>query len=275
MPARLDVPGRERGPAIRRHVSAESASDAQRNRAAWTEFAPQYAEWAPKHWARTEITWGIWHAPEKELQILGDVDGLDVVDLGCGTGFFSAWLARRGARPVGVDVTPAQLATARAMMAQFGPRFPLIEASAERVPLPDASFDLALSEYGAAIWCDPYRWIPEAARLLRPGGRLAFLATTPILMMVEPMFGQAGRELLRDYFGMHRFDWPDDHSVEFQLPYGEWIRLFRANGLEVERLVELRAPADSPIPFDHLTSEWANRWPAEHIWVTRKAASAP
>ena len=275
MPARLDVPGRERGPTIRRHVSAEPASDAQRNRAAWTGFAPQYAEWAPKHWARTEITWGIWHAPETELQILGEVDGLDVIDLGCGTGYFSAWLARRGARPVGVDVTPAQLATARAMMAQFGPRFPLIEASAERVPLPDASVDLAISEYGAAIWCDPYRWIPEAARLLRPRGRLVFLATTPILMMAEPAFGQAGRELLRDYFGMHRFDWPDDHSVEFPLPYGEWIRLFRANGLEVERLVELRAPADSPIPFDHLTSEWANRWPAEHIWVTRKAASVP
>jgi ubiquinone/menaquinone biosynthesis C-methylase UbiE len=256
-------------------VSVESASDAQRNRAAWTGFAPKYAEWAPKHWASAEITWGIWHAPETELQILGDVDGLDVVDLGCGTGYFSAWLARRGARPVGVDVTPAQLATARAMMDQVGPRFPLIEASAERVPLPDSSFDLALSEYGAAIWCDPYRWIPEAARLLRPGGRLAFLATTPILMMVEPMFGQAGRELLRDYFGMHRFDWPDDHSVEFQLPYGEWIRVFRANGLEVERLVELRAPADTTIPFDHITSEWASRWPAEHIWVTRKAPSAP
>jgi SAM-dependent methyltransferase len=275
MPARLDVPGRERGPTIRRHVSAESASDAQRNRAAWTGFAPRYAEWAPKLWARTEISWGIWHAPEAELAILGDVAGLDVIELGCGTGFFCAWLARRGARPVGVDVTPAQMATARAMQERFGPRFPLIEASAERVPLPDGSFDLAISEYGAAIWCDPYRWIPEAARLLRPGGRLAFLATTPILMMAEPMFGQAGRELLRDYFGMHRLDWPDDHSVEFQLPYGEWIRLFRANGLEVERLVELRAPADSPIPFEHLTSEWANRWPAEHIWVTRKAPSVP
>ena len=50
---------------------------------------------------------------------------------------------------------------------EFEIRFPLIHADAERVPLQDSSFDLAISEYGAALWCDPYRWIPEAARILR------------------------------------------------------------------------------------------------------------
>ena len=98
----------------------------------------------------------------------------------------SAWLARRGARPVGVDITPAQLETARALQREHGLAFPLVEASAEAVPLPDASFDIAISEYGAAIWCDPYRWIPEAARLLRPGGRLIFLGNSPILMLCSP-----------------------------------------------------------------------------------------
>ena len=109
---------------------------------------------------------------------LGDVAGLDVVELGCGTAYFSAWLARRGARPVGVDVTPAQLDTARRMQEETGLVFPLVEANAEDVPLPDASFDLAVSEYGASLWCDPARWIPEAARLLRPGGRLVFLTNS-------------------------------------------------------------------------------------------------
>src|SRR5580698_3298761 len=75
-----------------------------------------------------------------------------------GPGYVSAWLARRGARPVGLDNSAAQLATARQLQDRFGLRFPLIHASAEQVPLADGSFDLAISEYGASIWCDPYRW---------------------------------------------------------------------------------------------------------------------
>ena len=102
--------------------------------------------------------------------VLGDVDGLDVVELGCGTAYFSAWLARRGARPVGVDITPAQLDDGAA---HAGRDRASSSRSSRPTParpgLPDASFDLALSEYGASIWVDPYRWIPEAARLLRPG----------------------------------------------------------------------------------------------------------
>src|SRR4029453_11092335 len=109
---------------------------------------------------------------------LGDVPGLDIIELGCGTAYFSARLAMHGARPVGVDPTPAQLATARRVQGQTGIVFPLVEAPAERVPLPDASFDLAVSEYGASLWADPARWIPEAARLLRPGGRLVFMTNS-------------------------------------------------------------------------------------------------
>jgi ubiquinone/menaquinone biosynthesis C-methylase UbiE len=61
--------------------------------------------------------------------------------------------------------------------------FPLVHASAEAVPCPDASFDVVFPEYGAAIWCDPYVWIPEAHRLLRAGGRLIFLGNTPLVML--------------------------------------------------------------------------------------------
>jgi len=247
-------------------------SDAERNRAAWTVFAPDYASWAPDKWARQEIDWGIWHIQESDLHILGDVSGLDVVDLGCGTGYFSAWLVRRGARPVGVDVTPAQLSTARAMQQRFGLHFPLVEANAEHVPLADQRFDMALSEYGASIWCDPYLWIPEAARLLRPGGRLIFLRTSTILMLTLGEVGGSGTELRRDYFGMHRFDWPDTGEAEFGLGYGDWIRLLRSNGFEVERLVELQAPPGATTRFDdHVTPEWAHKWASEEIWVARKS----
>ena len=243
---------------------------ARRNRALWTSYAADYAERAPRQWASEEITWGIWDIPETTLHVLGDVAGQDVVELGCGTAYFSSWLARRGARPVGVDVTPAQLATARAMQRRFGLTFPLVEASAEEVPLTGERFDLALSEYGASIWCDPYRWVPEAARLLRPGGRLVFLCNSAIMMLTGDELGRVGEQLRRPYFGMYRFEWPDDHSVEFHLGYGDWIRALRTNGFTVEALVELQAPVGAVPPLDHIPPGWAERWPSEEIWVARK-----
>ena len=144
---------------------------------------------AREAWAREEIDWGVFAIPESEVQALGDVAGLDVVELGCGTAYVSAWLAKRGAHPVGVDPTPAQLATAREMQTEFGLEFPLVEAVGEDVPLPDESFDLAVSEYGASIWADPFRWIPEAARLLRPGGRLVFLRNSTLSMLTMDLDG--------------------------------------------------------------------------------------
>jgi ubiquinone/menaquinone biosynthesis C-methylase UbiE len=106
-----------------------------------------------------------------------DLDGQDAIELGCGTAYVSAWLARRGARPVGIDNSEQQLATARRLQAQHSLVFPLIHGNAESVPYPDESFDFAISEYGAAIWADPYHWIPEAARLLRPAAGSASSAT--------------------------------------------------------------------------------------------------
>jgi SAM-dependent methyltransferase len=249
-----------------------SSDDLARNIELWTGANAEYTGRAAHvAWAQSEITWGIWHIPESDLGILGDVAGLDVVELGCGTAYLSAWLARRGARPVGVDPTPAQLETARAMQRQFEIHFPLHEAAAEDVPLPDASFDLAISEYGASIWADPDLWIAEAARLLRPGGRLLFLCNSTLVILCAPDEGPAREHLLRPQFGMRRFQWPHG-GVEYHLSHGEWIRLLRSNGFEVLELVELQAPpgaADHPV-YDFVTADWGRRWPAEEIWVARK-----
>ena len=246
----------------------------RRNRDLWTASNREYTDaQAREAWAREEIDWGIWNVREAELDVLGDVAGLDVVELGCGTAYFSAWLAWRGARPVGVDVTPAQLDTARAMQRETGLEFPLVEASAEDVPLPDASFDLALSEYGASIWCDPEHWLPEAARLLRPDGRLVFLRNSTLVMLCSPDEGAAEERLLRPQFGLGRLDWPDG-GIEFHPPHGELIRLLRAAGVAVEALHELRAPdgAETHPYYDFVTADWARRWPSEELWVVRKLA---
>jgi SAM-dependent methyltransferase len=244
-----------------------------RNREGWTQENEEYTDAdAPRQWAAEEITWGAFRVPERALGVIGEVGGLDVVELGCGTAYFSAWLARRGARPVGVDVTPAQLETARAMQKRFGLEFPLIEANAEDVPLPDDAFDLALSEYGACLWCDPARWVPEAARLLRPGGRLIFLTNSFLSILCAPEEGKVAEGLQREQFGIYQVEWADDDGVEFHLAHGEWIRLLRASGLVVEGLVELEAPPearDHP-HYDFVPAAWARRWPAEEIWIARK-----
>lgn len=252
--------------------SSELTEHARRNRAHWTTLAPGYAEVARRAWERDEPDWGVWRILERGIGALPDVAGKDVLELGCGTAYWSAWLVRAGARVVGLDVTPAQLETARAMQAEFGLEFPLLEASAESVPLPDGSFDLVLSEYGASIWCDPYLWVPEAARLLRSGGSLVFLVNGTLSMLCYPdEQAPAGTELLRDYFGLHRIEWTFDDSVEFHLGYGDWIRLLRTNGFEVEDLFELRAPDGAEEPrFLDVTADWARRWPSEQIWKARR-----
>ena len=250
------------------------SEDAKRNRAAWTKANASYTDGqAAEAWASEEIEWGTYGVPERALSILGDVSGKDVIELGCGTAYFSAWLARRGAHPVGVDVTPAQLETARRMMAETGIEFPLIEADAEDVPVPDESFDLALSEYGASIWCDPARWIPEAHRLLRPGGELVFLCNTPLATICMPEEGQIEERLVRSQFELGRMAWPgEDEGVEHHLGHGDMLRLLRETGFDVEGLWELRAPesATDHVFYDFVPAAWARRWPAEEIWKARK-----
>lgn len=253
--------------------SSEPVDSVARNVVAWTRSNAEYTNrQAHDAWSREAITWGMFDVPEAEIGALGEVSGLDVVELGCGTAYFSAWLARRGARPVGVDPTLAQLATAERCQREFDLSFPLIEAAAEAVPLPDASFDLAISEYGASLWADPYRWVPEAARLLRPGGRLVFLTNSVLAILCAPDEGRVEERLLRPQFGMYRFEWPAEEGIDFHLAHGDWIRVLRANGFEVEGLIEPRAPDEAVTHayYDFVTADWARRWPAEEIWQARK-----
>jgi SAM-dependent methyltransferase len=243
------------------------------NRRVWATLSGEYAESARADWAAAEPHWGIWKIPEADVGALPDVAGLDMVELGCGTAYFSAWMARRGARPVGVDQSPEQLATARAMQREHGLEFPLVQADAEAVPLPDASFDFALSEYGASLWCEPERWIAEAARLLRPGGRLVFLTNAVLLALCSaPDSEVATDRLARPQFGLHRVEWhdPEGHSIEFHLPHGEMIRVLREAGFEIEALHELRAPEGATPRHAYVTLEWARQWPSEEIWVARR-----
>jgi len=245
------------------------------NVADWTRSNEQFTDaQADRAWAPQDLAWGVFQVREDDIGApLGDVSGLDVVELGCGTAYFSAQLALRGARPVGVDPTPAQLATARRMMDKTGIEFPLVEAPAERVPLPNASFDLAVSEFGASLWADPALWVPEAARLLRPGGRLVFLTNSFVSYLCAPDEGGISETLLRPQFGAYRIQWPGETGIEYHLPHSDWIDLLRGSGFEIERLIEPKAPPEATQHeyYDYVTPEWAWQWPAEELWVATLA----
>lgn len=253
---------------------ADLPEHVRRNREYWDTLAAEYAVSGERNWAADAPSWGIWGIPESDLRLLPpDLAGKDVIELGCGTAYVSAWLARRGARPVGIDNSPAQLETAARLQREYGLEFPLMLGNAEQVPLPDASFDLAISEYGAALWADPHQWIPEASRLLRPGGELIFLTNGLICILCVPDLeadGPAADRLRRPYFGMHRNEWPDSAGVEFHLGYGDWIRLLRANDFEVLDLLELRPPDGATSHYPWVTVEWARNWPSEEVWKARR-----
>lgn len=254
--------------------SSRLSDDARRNRAHWDTTADDYQARHGAFIRQPEPRWGVWQLPEDELGILGDVVDKDVLELGCGAAQWSIHLAKRGARAVGLDNSERQLEHARSLMGDEGIDFPLVHASAEDVPLPDASFDVVFCDHGAFSWADPYRVMPEAARLLRPGGLLAFAMTSPIASLCwHPETEVVEPRLHRPYFGLHRLE--DDRSVNFQLPYGEWIALFRRHGLVVEALVEPRPPAGATSTYWEASElQWARRWPSDSIWRARKATSA-
>jgi len=243
----------------------------RRNRASWNADAPAWVEAGRRHWSSREPVWGMFEVPERDVKILPDVAGWDVVELGCGTAYWSAWLARLGARPVGVDLSERQLETAAILQREHDLSFPLVHASAEAVPLPDGSFDFAFSEYGAAIWCEPAAWLSEAFRLLRPGGRLIFLVNSVLAMLCAlEDEDEISPSLQRPQFGMRRFEWPGEEAVDFHLPHGEMLGLLRQTGFEVEALHELQAPQGrEETPF-FVSRSWARRWPCEDVWDVRK-----
>lgn len=244
------------------------------NQKHWNRNAGDWVERGERGWTR-EPDWGLWDIPESELQMLPeDMTGMDAVELGCGTAYISAWMIRRGARVVGVDVSEEQLATARRLAEEHELDLELIHGNAEMVPYPDGSFDFAISEYGAAIWADPYQWIPEVWRLLRPGGQLVFLGHHPFVIIHDD-FGDnepAGRTLVNPYFGTHRLDWEDgeDRGTEFSLPISEWFRLFRETGFEVLDYRELKAPEPSDEVRFFVRADWAHEYPSEQVWKVRK-----
>ena len=242
-----------------------------KNREMWNATSDEY-ERHNAHVLSGEhaMAWGEWRIPEAKLHVLGDVADKDILEFGSGAARWSIALAQQGARPVGLDISSRQLQHAQLLMGEAGISFPLIEASAESVPLPDASFDIVFCDWGAMTFSDPYRAVAEAARLLRNGGLFAFMTATPISAICQDrQTGAIGQTVLNDYFSLHRIEW--DNEVDFQLPYGEWIRLFRRNSFIVEDLIETQPAIDATSAYVNAEeTALARRFPRENLWKLRK-----
>jgi len=242
------------------------------NRAIWDHWAEDYIKPGRRAWEDRDPRWGLWGVPESVVGLLRSFTGGDVIELGCGTAYVSSWLADLGGKPVGIDNSSVQLSTARQLQREMNLEFPLIQCDAEKLPFINESFDFAISEYGASIWCDPYLWIPEASRVLKPGGSLVFLGNSALLMLcvTDDDETPADVKLRRPQFGMHRFEWPDDPGIEFHISHGDRIRLFRECGLEVEDLIEIQPSSESKTRYSFVDLEWSRKWPAEEAWIVRK-----
>jgi SAM-dependent methyltransferase len=183
-------------------------------------------------------------------EAVGAVAGLDVLHLQCHIGFDAISLARRGARVVGVDFSPASLEKARALARRCEVDVEFVEADATALPVAlHNRFDLVYATIGVVYWIDDLRaWMRSAAAALRGGGRL-------LLVEVHPLYGMVASTdpLALDfpyaYDGPRAFDEagsyadPDaqvaaTESIEFGHSLGEVVTAAIAAGLRIDRLDE-------------------------------------
>lgn len=257
-------------------MTGATTAHVRRNREHWERESPHYQQRNRAQLNRWDrLGWGVFDVPEDEIHALDDVRGLRALELGCGACQSGIKVAMRGAAVTGLDFSMAQLRHAPAHFDETGVRVPIVQADGERLPFRDESFELVFCDHGVMGFADPYLTVPEVARVLRPGGRFAFNGTTPWIWVAwgDQEELPASREMRLDYFGMRSLEGTDPswRTIDFQLPYGEWIRLFRANGLAIEDLIELRPGPDATTTYDdYAPLEWARAFPAEHIWKVRK-----
>jgi demethylmenaquinone methyltransferase/2-methoxy-6-polyprenyl-1,4-benzoquinol methylase/ArsR family transcriptional regulator len=183
----------------------ELAREARRKQAA-AYFAAQAGDWD-----RIRAM----HAPDARveaaiLDLVGDAPVQALLDLGAGTGRMLELLGPRAARAVGVDLSPAMLNLARARVAEHGLRnVQLRQGDVYAPPVERASYDLVVIHQVLHFLDDPGRALAEAARLLRPGGRL---------IVVD--FAAHDEERLREQFAHRRLGFSGEEITQLMKEAG-------------------------------------------------------
>jgi ubiquinone/menaquinone biosynthesis C-methylase UbiE len=240
------------------------------NRRLWNKISVEYQQEHDPRIGAAPRLWGCYSIPDEQLGALGDVTGQRVLELGCGAGQWSRSLAEEAAYVVGFDLSEAQLAAARAAMGSVG--YGLVQGAAEQLPFAADSFDLVFCDEGALLWAPPDVAVPEAARVLRRGGRLVFTVMSPWATVCYDDEAEAvTTRLNHDYFTLGPLD-EGDGATAYYLTYGDWVRTLRRAGLIIDDLIEPRPGPDQRNGYGAMEPpDWAYRWPIEMLWVTHKA----
>lgn len=253
--------------------SSAPGSATEANRQVWDSYADEYQARCHESLDH-DVFWGPMVPGESRLGLLGDVAGKDALELGCGGGQASVYLASRGARAVALDVSERQLEHGRALARSRGVEVRFLRGSADDLSaLADASFDLVLSSYAMGFVEDHGRAFREAHRVLRPGGTFVFSWSSPIHMSTE--LGPDGRVRFdRSYFDRSPLSDTDAHGtvVSFHRTYGDWHRALVEAGFVVTDLLE-----PEPVPEERQAA-WRDVFPPEKlrqvpgtaIWRARK-----
>jgi len=245
-------------------------SDQLRNRRAWDAASDDYQRRHGAQLAANAEAWGVWSLPESDLQLLGDVEGRDVLEFGCGAAQWSISLARRGARCVALDNSERQLEHARAATAAARSDVRLVHGNAESPPFGGATFDIVFCDHGAVSYSSPEVTIPQVARLLRPGGIFAFSVGHPLREVCwDWKTDQLSRTLIQSYFDLGAIEDPADGSVSYVRPVATYVSLLLAAGFVLEKFLEPRPPADAVSSYDFVSLEWARNFPAEVMFRAR------
>ena len=147
----------------------------------WHERAPDLTDAAYLEEVERRFLSESWFAqpngapPYSGLIPFGELRGKDVLEIGCGSGVHAKLLAEGGARLTALDLTPTAVAMTRRRLELQGLEGSVLEADAESLPFPDASFDFVWSWGVIHHSRDTDRVLVEVARVLRPGGRFAFM----------------------------------------------------------------------------------------------------
>lgn len=226
-----------------------SEAETQRaNRRDWDAYADEYQATHGEFLGDIRFIWSPEGVDEAEARVLGEVDGRDVLEIGCGAAQCARWLRTQGARAVGLDVSHRQLQHGRRIDLDTGIGVPTVCGTATALPFADASFDVAFSAFGALQFVyDAAAAVEEVARVLRPGGRFAFSVTHPIRWTMPDDPSPEGLVVTSSYWDRTPYVEQDPTGtvtyVEHHRTTGDWVRILAGHGFRLEDLIEPEWPA--------------------------------
>jgi len=246
-PSGHDTPGFDAPSGVLRRAT-EAVETVRANRRWWDSAADWYQQTHGAFLRDDGFVWCPEGLDEAEARLLGDdLSGRRVLEVGCGAGQCARWLANAGAWVVAIDLSASQLAHARRLAAATGIETPLLQADAQRIPLADASVDLACSAFGALPFvADSAGVLREVCRVLRPRGRFVFSVTHPLRWALPDDPGPAGLTIGSSYFDRTPYVEADADGraiyVEHHRTLGDRVREIVAAGFALADLIEPEWP---------------------------------